>query len=99
MVQDVGQMKAQPNEELDELLDRLEHTTQLSRGVLGRVVADVLDHFGETAEAFVRRRHVDLQTSGLNNPEIWDRVSEELKRSRVSAPTFSARQLRRIVYG
>ena len=97
--QDVLHMAVADSDDLEELLTRLEHTTQLPRGLLGRLVADVLDHFSETTEAVVRRRHHELQADGLTNPAIWDQLARELPQRRVSAPRLSARQLRRIVYG
>ena len=92
-------MAVDGTDDLDELLVRLERTTQLPRGLLGRLVADVFEHYSESTESFVRRRHHELQASGLTNPGIWVVVAEELPQRRVSAPELSARQLRRIVYG
>ena len=86
-------------DDLEELITRLEHTTQLPRGLLGRLVADVLDHYSETTEAVVRRRHDELQSAGHTNPAIWEQLARELPQRRVSVPDLSARQLRRIVYG
>lgn len=85
--------------DLDELLERLERTTQLPPGLLGRLVADVLDHFSETTEAFVRRRHHELQAAGCSNADIWEQLGRDLPARRVSAPSLTQRQLRRIVYG
>jgi hypothetical protein len=64
-----------------------------------RVVADVLSYFSEPADAFVRRRHRELQADGLANAEIFTKIAEELAGRRVVAATLSARQLRRLVYG
>jgi hypothetical protein len=83
----------------DDLLAHLSRTTQLSTREAARVVADVLAYFAETAEEFVRRRHTELQASGLTNPPIFERVAAELPRRRVAPPELSQRQLRRIVYG
>jgi hypothetical protein len=63
------------------------------------VVADVLGYFGEPAEAFVRRRHHELQLRGLTNDRAFELIAAELPLRRVAAPRFSLRQLRRIVYG
>jgi hypothetical protein len=85
--------------DLDDLLDQLERTTQLPRNVLRRVVAEVVEHHRESVEQFVRRRHRELQASGLANPEIWVTIQGELS-TRVVAPSLlSDRQLRRIIYG
>lgn len=85
--------------ELDDLLDQLERTTQLPRGVLSRLVGEVVDFQGETVDAFVRRRHRELQRDGLGNDAIWPRISSELAGRRFRAPELSERQLRRLVYG
>ncbi|MFG2305786.1 hypothetical protein [Actinacidiphila glaucinigra] len=83
----------------DDLVDHLVRTTPLQRGEAARVVLDVLAYFDETAEDFVRRRHRELQAKGLQNVEIFDRITAELPLRAVTAPAYSLRQLRRIVYG
>nr|WP_221462517.1 hypothetical protein [Streptomyces olivoverticillatus] len=83
----------------DDLVDHLVRSTPLQRGEAARVVLDVLAYFDETAEEFVRRRHRELQSGGLNNTEIFERIAAELPHRAVSPPQLSLRQLRRIVYG
>lgn len=83
----------------DDLIAHLVRSTPLSPGEATRVVADVLGYFAEPAEDFVRRRHTELQARGLRNEEIFDRVTAELTQRRVPARAYSARQLRRLVYG
>jgi hypothetical protein len=85
--------------DLDDLLDQLERTTQLPRTVLGRVIAEVVEHHREPVEQLVRRRHRELQATGLSNSLIWIALAEELNARVVAPPHFSERQLRRIVYG
>ncbi len=94
-----GRQDALRMSELDDLLDQLERTTQLSRGVLSRVVGEVIDFQGETLDVFVRRRHRELQREGLGNEAIWPRINSELANRRFRAPELSDRQLRRLVYG
>ncbi|BBG00998.1 hypothetical protein C8E95_6215 [Pseudonocardia autotrophica] len=74
-------------------------TTGLPREVAARVVADVVAHFAETTEQFVRRKHRELQARGLRNDEIWPRIGAELGTRVVAPGEVSARRLRRIVYG
>ncbi|HEV7629220.1 MAG TPA: hypothetical protein VGO89_22230 [Streptomyces sp.] len=83
----------------DDLIDHLVRTTPLHRGEAARVVLDVLAYFDETTEEFVRRRHRELQSRGLANTEIFERISSELPRRAVAPPDLSLRQLRRLVYG
>jgi hypothetical protein len=84
---------------VEDLLDQLERTTQLSRPALTRVVAEIVEYFGETAEQFVRRRHLELQQEGHRNDRIWNELLVEIRRRPFAAPPLSLRQLRRIVYG
>ena len=60
---------------------------------------DVLAFHAEPVEDYVRRRHAELKTYGVRNPEIFARLAEELAHRVVAAPELSERQLRRIVYG
>ncbi|MEU8571008.1 hypothetical protein AB0C51_22135 [Streptomyces pathocidini] len=83
----------------DDLVDHLVRSTPLPRGEAARVVLDVLAYFDETTEEFVRRRHRELQSQGLTNADIFERIIYELPRRAVAPPQLSLRQLRRIVYG
>jgi len=85
-----------PHEDLVEYLTR---TSPLDAGEAARVVADVLGYFAEEAEEFVRRRHRELKAKGHTNDEAFSLIAVELPRRRVVPPRFSARQLRRMVYG
>ncbi len=85
--------------EIEELIGYLARTTRLSASEARRLVGEVLSFLGETPEDFVRRRHRALQAEGLANPEIFARVSAELAQWRFRAPRFTARQIRRIIYG
>jgi hypothetical protein len=82
-----------------ELVRYVADSTGLRPETAARLVADVLDYFGETTEQFVRRRHAELHRRGLGNSRIWPVLGEELAQRRVAAPELSERQLRRIVYG
>jgi hypothetical protein len=83
----------------EELLDHLARTTALGPNEAARVVADVLAYFSEGTDAYVRRRHGELQARGLTNERIFERIAAELPQRRVRAPELSVRQLRRLVYG
>jgi hypothetical protein len=82
-----------------DIVDHVARTTHLPAGVARRVVDDVVAYFAETTEAVVRRRHRELQATGLANPAIFDRIADELAARPVAAPPLSPRQIRRIVYG
>jgi len=86
-------------EQHGDLVDHLVRTMRLPVGIAQRVVDDVVAYFDEPVEAVVRRRHRELQADGRSNTEIFDRIAAELEARPVAAPSLSARQLRRIVYG
>jgi hypothetical protein len=71
----------------------------LTRPEAVRVLSEVLTAMDETPEEFIRRRHHALQSQGCSNEEIFPRLQAELAEWRFRAADFSARQLRRIVYG
>ena len=81
------------------LVDHLVATTELTAAEATRVVEDVLAFHAEPLESYVRRRHAELRTRGVRNPEIFARLAGELAHQVVAAPALSERQLRRIVYG
>jgi hypothetical protein len=81
------------------LVDHLVATTELTAAEAARVVEDVLAFHHEPVEDYVRRRHAELKTQGVRNPEIFARLGQELAQRVVAAPGLSERQLRRIVYG
>ncbi|MEU9989560.1 hypothetical protein ACFZCP_26150 [Streptomyces sp. NPDC007971] len=83
----------------EELVDHLMRSTPLNRGEALRVVQDVLAYFDETTQDYVRRRHRELQTQGLQNTAIFERIEADLKYRAVAPPELTLRQLRRMVYG
>jgi hypothetical protein len=85
--------------ELGDLIAHLVRTSRLSEPEATRVVGDVLSFLADTPEAFVRRRHVALQSQGLANDAIFRQLAAELERMRFRAPPLTARQIRRIIYG
>ena len=82
-----------------ELVAHVAGSTGLSEGEAARVVGDVLAHYSEPVEQYVRRRHTRLQLHGVRNPEIYRSIAAELAERVVAAPELSERQLRRIIYG
>ncbi|MDQ6658507.1 MAG: hypothetical protein M3Z00_09820 [Actinomycetota bacterium] len=82
-----------------ELLERVAATTGLTDSEAQRVIDDVLAFYRETVEAYVRRRHAELQLHGTRNVAAFSGIAAELRDRLVGAPELSQRQLRRIVYG
>ena len=85
--------------ELEDLIAYLVRSSRLSVPEATRLVNEVLGFLAETPEAFIRRRHLALQSQGLANDAIFTRLVAELKRLRFRAPPLTARQIRRIIYG
>lgn len=85
--------------DLGELVNYLVRTTRLTPPEAARVVNEVLTFLSETPEAFVRRRHLALQGEGLSNPAIFAQLADELAQWRFRSPPYTARQIRRIIYG
>jgi hypothetical protein len=82
-----------------DLIRHVTASTGLPPATAARVVADVVAYFGETVEAFVRRRHHELRLRQLRNDQIWPAIAAEMPARRFGPPALSHRQLRRIVYG
>jgi hypothetical protein len=85
--------------ELQELVTYLVNTSRLTPAEARRVVGEVMAFLDETPDAFIRRRHLALQSEGLSNTAIFARLSAELSQWRFRAPEYSERQIRRIIYG
>ncbi|HEX2115477.1 MAG TPA: hypothetical protein VHM01_13815 [Alphaproteobacteria bacterium] len=85
--------------ELEDLVAYLVRSSRLERPQAVRLVDEVLAALDETPEDFIRRRHRALQGEGLSNEEIFARIGAELSRRRFRAPPYTARQIRRIIYG
>jgi hypothetical protein len=86
-------------DDLEELVSYLTRSSKLDTPGARRLVDEVLAYLTEAPEAFIRRRHLELQRAGLSNAAIFDRLELELSRRRFPAPAYTARQLRRIIYG
>jgi hypothetical protein len=94
-----ARLTAVASEQWDELVRHLAGTTLLSEAAAARVVEEVVAYFSEPAEAFIRRRHRELQAAKRANPETFRRIATELAGRPVAAPRFSERQIRRVIYG
>jgi hypothetical protein len=62
-------------------------------------VEEVVAYFREPVEAFVRRRHRELQAAGRANPEIFAAIARDVAERPVAAPPLTERQIRRVIYG
>jgi hypothetical protein len=89
----------EPVELYEDLLGHLVRNFALSRPQANRLVREVLGYFNEPLEAYVKRRHGELQRQGLANPTIFVEIAGELRWWRLAAPPMTERQIRRIIYG
>jgi hypothetical protein len=85
--------------ELGELVAYLVRSSRLSPAEATRVVSEVIAFMNDTAEDYIRRRHLALQSEGLSNSEIFTQIAGELAQRRFRAPQYSERQIRRVIYG
>jgi hypothetical protein len=85
--------------ELDDLAEYVVRSSRLELNQARRLIGEVLNFLDELPEDFVRRRHWSLQSQGLSNSEIFTQLASELRTRRFRAPTYSERQIRRMIYG
>lgn len=85
--------------ELQELMAYLVRSSRLTPQEARRVIEEVFSFLEETPEEFVCRRHRALQAEGLSNTLIYRRLVQELAAWRFRAPSYTVRQIRRMIYG
>lgn len=85
--------------DLGDLIEYLVRSSRLTQSEAVRVVNEVLAFQNDTAEDYIRRRHLQLQALGLPNEAIFTQIAAELTRRRFRAPEFTQRQIRRVIYG
>ena len=91
-------MNDKPN--LQPLIDHLCHNGDLSESQARKLVDEVIAYFSEAPEDYVRRRHHEIKReSGLSNLQIYQRIESEMAQLVFAAPSFSQRQIRRMIYG
>ncbi len=83
----------------EDLLLHLSAVTGLDAGTLQKIVQEIHHWFEEDREAWLRRRHRELQHQGLKNREIYPRLLEEARATLVRPGPLSLRQIRRVLYG
>lgn len=86
-------------EQLSPLVDQLVLSQGVSPGRARHLIEEVLAYFDESVDEYVRRRHRELQFSGLKNDRIYDLIAAEVGEWRFPASALSVRQVRRIIYG
>jgi len=82
-----------------ELIDHLCRHGAPDARTAARLLDEVLAFYDETPEAFIRRRHRELQLVGLANAAIYRALIREIPTRRFAAEPRSERQIRRAIYG
>jgi hypothetical protein len=83
----------------EELIQHIANRQGMSPDQAKSLLSEFLAYFDESKDEFIRRRHRELQDSGMANGEIYRRLSGELESRRFPAGPLSERQIRRIIYG
>lgn len=78
---------------------RLQQVLGLSPDVAARAVAETLDALTVDVDTYITSRHAELKAQGLDNSEIYGRISAELPSMRFASKRLTARQIRRRIYG
>ncbi len=71
----------------------------LEKNELDRLIEDLSGAFSETVDEFIHKRHIQLQSEGLRNGEIYKILQKEIKTRLFHGPNLSERQIRRVIYG
>jgi len=82
-----------------DLIEHLCRHSAMSANEAQRLVCEVLAFYDEPVSTYVRRRHHDLQRSGMNNKNIYKQIASELTAHRFAAEPMTERQIRRAIYG
>jgi hypothetical protein len=86
--------------DIQPLINHLCQNSDLTPSQALKTVNEVISYFSESAEDYVRRRHLEIkQEYGLANPQIFQRIEAELAQLVFAAPPLTQRQIRRIIYG
>lgn len=82
--------------------DYVNHLCQLyplKKEDLLRLWEEFQEYYKETPEEYIRRRHIELQSKGYRNQDIFKKIQDQLKIQRFKSTPLSTRQIRRIIYG
>ena len=83
----------------EDLVRRLAESLGVSHSEAARAVGEVVAHYAEPIEEYVRRRHESCRRQGIANPEAYALIAAEVAGRVVAAPTLTERQVRRMIYG
>jgi len=72
---------------------------RLAEPEIGTLLDDLWLLTNETAESYIRRRHDELRSAGVQNDRGFAVIAEEVAAGRFVSSPLSLRQIRRIIYG
>jgi hypothetical protein len=82
-----------------DLIRHLRTLTGLEAGVLEKILNEVKSWYAEDLDAWILRRHRELQSQKLRNLEIYKTIREEAAGMLIRPARLSERQIRRVIYG
>ncbi|MFK7995884.1 MAG: hypothetical protein AB8B87_17240 [Granulosicoccus sp.] len=82
-----------------QLIEHLVRHSGLSSSQAIRLINEIVAFYSETPQLYIRRRHSELQKSGLANELIYSIIAEELGQHRFASEPLTTRQIRRAIYG
>ncbi len=79
--------------------DYLLRIVDVSERQLDKLLVELMDHWSETQEQHVLRRHRELQRDGVPNRLVYGLIRQELPSRRFAQRLMTERQVRRLIYG
>ncbi|UTT59436.1 hypothetical protein [Cellulosimicrobium cellulans] len=64
-----------------------------------RVILDIASYFAEPVDGYIRRRHSECRSRGMQNDAIYALLQVEIQGRPFGAPQLTIRQIRRTIYG
>ena len=79
--------------------DHLLRIVDVSERQLDKLLLELMDHWSETQEEHVLRRHRELQRDGVPNRLVYGAIRDDLSGRRYAPRSLTERQIRRLIYG
>lgn len=79
--------------------DYLLRIVNVSERDLDKLVRELADHWAETQQEHVLRRHRELRRRGVPTRDIYGLIRNELGERRFAPLPMTERQIRRLIYG
>lgn len=83
----------------EHLINHLRRHSTLSETEALKIIEEIIAFYNETPQSFIRRRHYELQKSGMANAAIYTQIGHEIQGHRFISEPMTTRQIRRAIYG